>query len=64
MRQNNKIAVLNEVRGKKAFVAYGSMPLQVNYEDLVVQFISSSNQLISENLINFMILRLHLLYSI
>jgi DNA mismatch repair protein MutS2 len=35
MKQNNKIAVLSEVRGKKAFVTLGSMPLQVNYEDLV-----------------------------
>lgn len=35
MTQNNKIAVLNEIRGKKAFVALGSMPLQVNYEDLI-----------------------------
>jgi DNA mismatch repair protein MutS2 len=35
MKQNNKIAVLSEVRGKKAYVTLGSMPLQVNYEDLV-----------------------------
>ena len=35
MKQNNKIALLNEIRGKKAFVALGSMPLQVNYDDLV-----------------------------
>jgi DNA mismatch repair protein MutS2 len=35
MKQNNKIAVLSEVRGKKAYVTLGSIPLQVNYEDLV-----------------------------
>ena len=35
MKQNNKIAVLNEIRGKKAFVALGAMPLQVNYDDLI-----------------------------
>lgn len=35
MKQNNKIAVLSELRGKKAFVTLGSMQLQVNYEDLV-----------------------------
>ena len=35
MRQNNKIGVLSEIRGKKAFVTLGAIPLQVNYDDLV-----------------------------
>ena len=35
MKQNNKIAQLTEIRGKKAVVALGAMPLQVNYDDLV-----------------------------
>jgi len=34
MKQNNKIGVLAEIRGKKAIVNLGSMPLQVNFEDL------------------------------
>ncbi len=34
MRQNNKVGILSEIRGKKAIVNLGSMPLQVNYEDL------------------------------
>ena len=35
MKQNNKVGVLAEIRGKKAIVNLGSMPLQVNLEDLV-----------------------------
>ena len=35
MKQNNKIAELTELRGKKAIVTLGALPLQVNYEDLV-----------------------------
>lgn len=34
MKQNNKVGVLSEIRGKKAVVNYGSMPLQVNFSDL------------------------------
>ena len=34
MTQNNKVGVLAEIRGKKAIVNLGSMPLQVNYADL------------------------------
>ncbi len=35
MRQNNKVGLLAEIRGKKAIVNLGSMPLQVNFSDLV-----------------------------
>ncbi len=35
MKQNNKVGVLAEIRGKRAIVNLGSMPLQVNLEDLV-----------------------------
>lgn len=34
MQQNNKIGVLADIRGKKAVVNLGAMPLQVNYSDL------------------------------
>lgn len=34
MKQNNKVGVLSEIRGKKAVVNYGAMPLQVNFSDL------------------------------
>ena len=36
MKQNNKVGVLAEIRGKKAIVNLGAMPLQVNYADLSV----------------------------
>jgi len=36
MKQNNKIGILAAIRGKKAIVNLGAMPLQVNLEDLVV----------------------------
>jgi DNA mismatch repair protein MutS2 len=36
MKQNNKVGLLAEIRGKKAIVNLGSMPLQVNLEDLIV----------------------------
>jgi DNA mismatch repair protein MutS2 len=36
MKQNNKVGVLAAIRGKKAIVNLGAMPLQVNLEDLVV----------------------------
>jgi DNA mismatch repair protein MutS2 len=35
MSQNNKVGVLASLRGKKAIVNLGAMPLQVNFEDLV-----------------------------
>jgi DNA mismatch repair protein MutS2 len=35
MKQNNKVGTLMEVRGKKAIVSLGSLPLQVSLEDLV-----------------------------
>lgn len=35
MKQNNKVGVLSEVRGKKAIVNYGAIPLQVNFSDLL-----------------------------
>lgn len=35
MKQNNKVGVLTEVRGKKAIVNYGAIPLQVNFSDLL-----------------------------
>jgi len=35
MSQNNKVGVLASLRGKKAVVNLGTMPLQVNFEDLV-----------------------------
>jgi len=35
MKQNNKVGTLIEIRGKKAVVGLGSLPLQVNWEDLV-----------------------------
>jgi DNA mismatch repair protein MutS2 len=35
MSQNNKIGVLASMRGKKAVVNLGNMPLQVNFDDLV-----------------------------
>jgi DNA mismatch repair protein MutS2 len=34
MTQNNKVGMLSEIRGKKAIVNLGAMPLQVNYADL------------------------------
>lgn len=34
MAQNNKVGMLSEIRGKKAIVNLGAMPLQVNYADL------------------------------
>jgi DNA mismatch repair protein MutS2 len=34
MKQNNKVGTLAEIRGKKAIVNLGAMPLQVNYADL------------------------------
>ena len=34
MSQNNKVGTLSEIRGKKAIVNLGAMPLQVNYADL------------------------------
>lgn len=34
MTQNNKVGILSEIRGKKAIVNLGAMPLQVNYADL------------------------------
>jgi DNA mismatch repair protein MutS2 len=36
MKQNNKVGVLVAIRGKKAIVNLGAMPLQVNLDDLVV----------------------------
>lgn len=36
MKQNNKVGLLAEIRGKKAIVNLGAMPLQVNYADLLV----------------------------
>lgn len=35
MKQNNKVGALVEVRGKKAIVNYGAIPLQVNFSDLL-----------------------------
>ncbi|MFN5423293.1 MAG: endonuclease MutS2 [bacterium] len=35
MKQNNKVGILSEVRGKKAVVNYGAIPLQVNFSDLL-----------------------------
>ena len=35
MSQNNKIGVLASMRGKKAVVNLGTMPLQVNFDDLI-----------------------------
>lgn len=35
MKQNNKVGTLAEIRGKKAIVNLGALPLQVNMEDLV-----------------------------
>jgi len=35
MKQNNKVGTLSEVRGKKAIVNLGAMPLQVVYADLI-----------------------------
>lgn len=34
MTQNNKVGILSEIRGKKAIVNLGAMPLQVNFADL------------------------------
>ena len=36
MKQNNKVGLLAEIRGKKAIVNLGAMPLQVNFADLLV----------------------------
>jgi DNA mismatch repair protein MutS2 len=36
MKQNSKVGTLAEIRGKKAIVNLGVMPLQVNFEDLTV----------------------------
>ncbi|MEY3186424.1 MAG: hypothetical protein RL675_243 [Bacteroidota bacterium] len=36
MKQNNKVGLLAEIRGKKAIVNLGAMPLQVNFADLTV----------------------------
>jgi DNA mismatch repair protein MutS2 len=34
MKQNNKVGVLSEIRGKKAIVQFGAMPLTVEMKDL------------------------------
>jgi len=34
MQQNNKVGILSDIRGKKAIVNLGAMPLQVVYSDL------------------------------
>ncbi|MEN9952782.1 MAG: hypothetical protein RLZZ520_1050 [Bacteroidota bacterium] len=36
MKQNSKVGTLAEIRGKKAIVNLGAMPLQVNFADLTV----------------------------
>lgn len=36
MKQNSKVGALAEIRGKKAIVNLGAMPLQVNFADLTV----------------------------
>lgn len=36
MKQNNKVGALAEIRGKKAIVNLGAMPLQVNFTDLSI----------------------------
>jgi DNA mismatch repair protein MutS2 len=35
MRQNNKVGILSERRGRKAIVQLGALPLTVDYGDLV-----------------------------
>jgi DNA mismatch repair protein MutS2 len=35
MKQNNKVGVLAEIRGKKAIVQFGLLPLTVEYADLI-----------------------------
>lgn len=35
MRQNSKVGILSEVRGKKAIVQFGAIPITVEYKDLV-----------------------------
>jgi dsDNA-specific endonuclease/ATPase MutS2 len=34
MKQNNKVGVLAEMRGKKAIVQFGAIPLTVEWKDL------------------------------
>ncbi|MEY3437091.1 MAG: hypothetical protein RL335_1547 [Bacteroidota bacterium] len=36
MRQNNKVGTIKEIRGKKAILQLGSLPITVNVEDLVM----------------------------
>jgi DNA mismatch repair protein MutS2 len=36
MKQNNQVGTLSEIRGKKAIVQLGSMPLTVEYGDLAL----------------------------
>ncbi|MFN5938068.1 MAG: hypothetical protein ACK43L_08445, partial [Sphingobacteriales bacterium] len=36
MRQNNKVGTIKEIRGKKAILQLGSLPITVNIEDLVM----------------------------
>ena len=36
MRQNNKVGILAEIRGKRAIVQFGAIPLTVALDDLVV----------------------------
>jgi DNA mismatch repair protein MutS2 len=35
MKQNNKVGTLAEIRGKKAIVKFGAIPITVEYADLV-----------------------------
>jgi DNA mismatch repair protein MutS2 len=35
MKQNNKVGVLSERRGRKAIVQLGALPITVDYGDLV-----------------------------
>jgi DNA mismatch repair protein MutS2 len=36
MRQNNQVGTIKEIRGKKAILQFGLMPITVEVDDLVV----------------------------
>lgn len=44
MRQNNKVGTIKEIRGKKAVVLFGALPITVHVEDLILVRIKETGQ--------------------
>ena len=47
MKQNRQLGIVKELRGKKALLQVGSVPITVNLEDLVVVKDKDPEQIIS-----------------